>query len=384
VHHITKARNSFRPVLPEVPVYARVVDAVVEAVDDVLLRNVRDGGANIEEATRVGPQELVTFLLALGEIVSSTCTGNRPLEIVDEDLLKSFPGVDGVAAEALQPSERCRIQSHREVDDFGDIRAPCDLNGRGVTTEPLLGSLLAVILGDADRLEALWVLVAAETSRESRKSIATVSTFSFDLFAGLAPGGDHGARVATFIDVLAQILRRRSSTGLSQMTPLRWLLPPARGLAPTCVVIADLVLRATTSHSTASLASTLVHVFFPDDGRRIVLIQLDPSPLRIEECLTYLQIMAALEDGRDPSDVGHRSPETLLACSSKLRVKLAMHRSPLLVSSPPPDCAGPVPGPRRLTISIVLVTGVGRDLIFRDRFKVADGKVPTVIAFFGH
>jgi hypothetical protein len=106
MHHITKARNSFWPVPPEVSVYARVRDAGVETVDDVLLRDVRDGGADVEEATRVGPQELVAFLLALGKIMSSTCTSNRSLEIVDEDLLKSFPGVDGVAAEALQPSER--------------------------------------------------------------------------------------------------------------------------------------------------------------------------------------------------------------------------------------------------------------------------------------
>jgi hypothetical protein len=115
-----------------------------------------------------------------------------------------------------------------------------------------------------------------------------------------------------------------------------------------------------------------------------VLIQLDPSPLRVEECLAYLRIVATLEDGRDPGDVGHRSPETLLTCGSKLRVELVMHRSSSLVSSPPPDCVGPVPGPPRLTISIVLITGVGRDLIFRDRFKVVDEKVPTVLTFFGH
>jgi hypothetical protein len=121
VHHITKARNSFRPVPPEIPVYAQVGDAVVEAIDDVVLRDVRDGGANVKKMTRVGPQKLVTFLFALGKIVSSTCTGNRSLEIVNEDLLKSFPGVDGVAAEALQSSERCGIQSHQEVDDFDDI-----------------------------------------------------------------------------------------------------------------------------------------------------------------------------------------------------------------------------------------------------------------------
>jgi hypothetical protein len=61
------------------------------------------------------------FLFALGKIMSTTCTGNRSLEIVDKDLLKSFSGVDGVAAEAFQPSERRGIQSHREVDNFGNV-----------------------------------------------------------------------------------------------------------------------------------------------------------------------------------------------------------------------------------------------------------------------
>jgi hypothetical protein len=69
VHHITKARNSFRPVLPEISVDAWVSDAIVEAVDDVVLRNVHDGSANVEEATCVGPQELVTFLFTLSKIV---------------------------------------------------------------------------------------------------------------------------------------------------------------------------------------------------------------------------------------------------------------------------------------------------------------------------
>jgi hypothetical protein len=37
VHHIMKARNSFQPVLPEVSVDAWVGDAVVDAVDNVVL-----------------------------------------------------------------------------------------------------------------------------------------------------------------------------------------------------------------------------------------------------------------------------------------------------------------------------------------------------------
>jgi hypothetical protein len=100
--------------------------------------------------------------------VTSACTSDRSLEVVDEDLLKSFPGVDGVAAEALQPCERRRVQSHREVDDFGNVRTPCDLDSRGVATEPLLRSLLTIILGDADGFETVWVLVAAEIDRYSQ------------------------------------------------------------------------------------------------------------------------------------------------------------------------------------------------------------------------
>jgi hypothetical protein len=101
VHHITKARNGLRSIPPKISVDAWVGDAVVEAVDDVVLQNVRDGGADVKEATCVGPQELVTFLFTLGKIVTSTCTSDRALEVVDEDLLESLPGVDGVAVEAL-------------------------------------------------------------------------------------------------------------------------------------------------------------------------------------------------------------------------------------------------------------------------------------------
>jgi hypothetical protein len=54
VHHVTQPRNSLRPVPPEVSVDAWISDAVVEAVDDVLLRDIRDEGANIEETACVG------------------------------------------------------------------------------------------------------------------------------------------------------------------------------------------------------------------------------------------------------------------------------------------------------------------------------------------
>jgi hypothetical protein len=72
------------------------------------------------------------FLFTLSKIVMSTCTSNHPLEVVDEDLLEPLPGVDRVVAEALQPRERRGAQSHREVDDLGDVGAPCYFNGGGV------------------------------------------------------------------------------------------------------------------------------------------------------------------------------------------------------------------------------------------------------------
>jgi hypothetical protein len=94
VHHIMKARNGLRPVPPEIPVDAQVGDAVVETIDDVVLRDVGDGGANVKKMTCVGPQKLITFLLTLSKIVTSTCASNRSLEVVDEDLLEALPGVD--------------------------------------------------------------------------------------------------------------------------------------------------------------------------------------------------------------------------------------------------------------------------------------------------
>jgi hypothetical protein len=55
MHHVTKPRNSFRSVPPKVSVDAWVDDAVVEAVDDVFLRDVCNGSADIEETACIGP-----------------------------------------------------------------------------------------------------------------------------------------------------------------------------------------------------------------------------------------------------------------------------------------------------------------------------------------
>jgi hypothetical protein len=249
----------------------------------------------------------------------------------------------------------------------------------------LLRSLLTIIFGDADWLEALRVLVAAEPSRESRETVATVSTFCLDFFAHFAPGVDHGPRITAFVDVLAQVFWRRPMIGLARVTPWRWLLPPARGLTPAAVVIV-VALRSRTAacRSTMSLAAALAHTLLPERRCWILLIQLDLGPLRVTKCLRHIQIVTALEYSRDPDDVGHQSPEAPLADGSEFSVKLAMHGTHALIDPPSASCTSSVPGPPCLTVGVVLVAGVGCGLIFGDRIKFDDVQVAIILAFFHH
>jgi hypothetical protein len=85
--------------------------------------------------------------------------------------------------------------------------------------------------------------------------------------------------------------------GLSQVTPWKWLLPPARGLAPASVVVvvAGLKSRTAAGRSAVSLAPALAHALLPDGRPRVVLIQLDLGPLRVKKCLTHIRIVTALE-----------------------------------------------------------------------------------------
>jgi hypothetical protein len=186
--------------------------------------------------------------------------------------------------------------------------------------------------------------------------------------------------------VLAQVFWRRPVIGLSWVTPWRWLLPPARGLAPVniVVVVAGLRSRTAASRSAVSLTLALAHALLPDGRRWVVLVQLDPGPLRVKKCLTHIRIITALEYGRNPNDVGHRSPEAPFTYGGKFRVKLALHRSPVLVDPPPPDCAGSVPGPPCLTIGVIFGDGIGCDLIFRYIIKFGDGEIAITLAFFRH
>jgi hypothetical protein len=75
--------------------------------------------------------------------------------------------------------------------------------------------------------------------------------------------------------------------GLSRVASWRWLLPPASGLTPAgvVVVVAAMRSRTTACHSTVSLAAAFAHMFFSDGGRRVLLVELNPSPLRVAKCL---------------------------------------------------------------------------------------------------
>jgi hypothetical protein len=46
-------------------------ESILEAAYDVLVGDVGDGGAHLEETSGVGPQDLIHLLLDLGQIVAS-------------------------------------------------------------------------------------------------------------------------------------------------------------------------------------------------------------------------------------------------------------------------------------------------------------------------
>jgi hypothetical protein len=81
--------------------------------------------------------------------------------------------------------------------------------------------------------------------------------------------------------------------GLSRVTSWMWLLPPARSLTPaSVVVVATLKSRTATYRSAVSLALALAHALLPEGRRRVLLIKLNPGPLRVTKCLAHVQMLA--------------------------------------------------------------------------------------------
>jgi hypothetical protein len=179
----------------------------------------------------------------------------------------------------------------------------------------LLRSLFAVVLGDPNRLEALKVPVAAEPCCKRRKAITAVGTFYIGYFTLSASGINYGSRIAPFIDFPAQVFWRIPMIGLSRVAFWRWLLPPASGLTPASLVVVITLLRSRTAacRSTVRLSTAFAHVFFSDGRHRVLLIELNPCPLHVAKCLAQVWIVAALENGSYPGDVGHGSSKAPLA-----------------------------------------------------------------------
>jgi hypothetical protein len=146
-------------------------EAILEAVDDVLIGDVGDCGAHLEEAPGVGSQGLVHLLLDLRQVMTITCSEHGTLEVVDENPLQVLLEVDGVWLEAFEPGDRCGLQCHREVDDLGGVGATRNFDGGGVATDSLPWVLLAVVLGDAEWPKLPRVVAAGDVACERRKAI---------------------------------------------------------------------------------------------------------------------------------------------------------------------------------------------------------------------
>jgi hypothetical protein len=65
-HHVTQLHGSSRAIASEVILRVLREEPVLEAADKVLIGDVGDGGARLEETPGVGPQGLIHLLLHLG------------------------------------------------------------------------------------------------------------------------------------------------------------------------------------------------------------------------------------------------------------------------------------------------------------------------------
>jgi hypothetical protein len=70
-HHVRQLHNSSRAVAPKVVVRVLREEAMLEAMEDVLIGNVSNGGARLKETSCVRPQGLIHLLLHLGQVMAS-------------------------------------------------------------------------------------------------------------------------------------------------------------------------------------------------------------------------------------------------------------------------------------------------------------------------
>jgi hypothetical protein len=96
--------------------------------------------------------------------------------------------------------------------------------------------------------------------------------------------------------------------GLSRVASWRWLDSSEHRRCCCCAEVEDGRLPFDCDPGWA-----FAHAFFSDSRCRVLLIELNPCPLRVAKCLTQVWIITALEYSGNPADVGHRSSEAPLA-----------------------------------------------------------------------
>jgi hypothetical protein len=81
-------------------------------MNDILISDVGDGGARLEEMSCARPQGFVHLLLHLEQFMASARPDHGSLKVFDEGPLEVLPQVDGVWLEAFKPHEGRGLQSH--------------------------------------------------------------------------------------------------------------------------------------------------------------------------------------------------------------------------------------------------------------------------------
>jgi hypothetical protein len=89
LHHVTEFHDGLGAVASKVTVEMPLSEAIFEAVNDVLIGDVGVGGACVEETPGVRPQGLIPLLLAVRQVMESTCSKHGALKVVNEERFKS-------------------------------------------------------------------------------------------------------------------------------------------------------------------------------------------------------------------------------------------------------------------------------------------------------
>jgi hypothetical protein len=95
-------------------------------------------------------------LLATLEIVATVMASPYTLEIIHKCLLECCPTFNGFWSKSLELGYRNRLECHWKKDSLDIIAIPCEFDGVGVDTEPLLWFSLAVTLLEVSWFELVW------------------------------------------------------------------------------------------------------------------------------------------------------------------------------------------------------------------------------------